>query len=81
MKRHVKNPFLERRPPREDEARDRRDGPGGNDRNDRNDQNAPTTTVDTRPVDGFGSVADNPDGGSAGQTLPRLAEENFEDGI
>jgi len=78
MKRHVKNPFLERRPPREEEDRDRRDGPG---RNDRNDQNDPVTAVDARPVDGFGTVTENPEWGSAGQTLLRLAEENFEDGI
>lgn len=34
-----------------------------------------------RPVDGYGTNPDNPEWGASGQTLLRLAEENFEDGI
>jgi len=37
--------------------------------------------LSVRPIDGTGSIPDNPDYGAVGQTLLRLADANFEDGI
>ncbi|USG61910.1 hypothetical protein NBZ79_02845 [Sneathiella marina] len=47
----------------------------------RQENNNPDSEIASRPVDGFGSNLENPDWGAAGQTLLRLAPENFEDGI
>ncbi|MEH6546124.1 MAG: peroxidase family protein [Sneathiella sp.] len=55
---------------------DREDGPPR--RSDRDDLDTEGTT---RPIDGAASNIDNPEWGAAGQTLLRLAPENFEDGI
>jgi len=63
---------------REDPTGDGRDR--DEDRN-RSNNNDPDNEGTTRPVDGTASNIENPEWGAAGQTLLRLAPENFEDGI
>jgi len=56
---------------------------GGNQTFDRHQKPVGGNTDNTnfRPIDGTGSNPDNPDFGAAGQTLLRLADANYEDGI
>ncbi|MBL4906161.1 MAG: hypothetical protein JKX94_01810 [Sneathiella sp.] len=50
-------------------------------RHDRHDPEETLFDFMPRPIDGLGSNEENPGWGAAGQTLLRLAPENFEDGI
>ena len=56
---------------------------GGNQTVDRHHNSVGGNTDNTnfRPIDGAGSNPDNPDFGAAGQTLLRLTDANYEDGI
>ncbi|MDF2368765.1 peroxidase family protein [Sneathiella sp.] len=90
----VRNPFLDprpnsrdrdNRPPRDEDRRrdpanddDRRDNEPRDPRPPREDD---LLEIPARPVDGAGSNTENPEWGAAGQTLLRLGEANFADGI
>ncbi len=91
----VRNPFLDRRPnsrdrddrpPRdEDRQRDPANDDDSRGENNPRDPRPPRDNdpldIPARPVDGTGTVEENPDWGAAGQTLLRLGEANFADGI
>ncbi len=77
----MKNPRrsnFEQDKPRDAEGDRKRDAQRREDRQ-RDDQDPIDSAV--RPIDGYGTNADNADWGASGQTLLRLADENFEDGI
>ena len=90
----VRNPFLDRRPNSRDRDdrpprnEDRQRDPANDDTRGENNPRDPRPPRDNdpldipaRPVDGTGTVEENPDWGAAGQTLLRLGEANFADGI
>ncbi|MCR9214546.1 MAG: peroxidase [Proteobacteria bacterium] len=77
----MKNPRrsnFEQDKPRDTAGDRKRDAQRREDRN-KDDQDLSESAV--RPIDGYGTNSENPDWGASGQTLLRLAEENFEDGI
>lgn len=80
MRRNPEDDFRNQLPGRrtEDTNRDGQDRDEGHNRSNNND---PDNEGTTRPVDGTASNIENPEWGAAGQTLLRLASENFEDGI
>lgn len=58
-----------------------RDGPNAGSGSDGRRDGEEVTLLDPRPIDGTGSNAEQPDWGAAGQTLLRLGEARYADGI
>ena len=66
---------------RDDEPRGSRNRDRDRDRDDRQPREDDLLDIPVRPVDGTGTIEGNPDWGAAGQTLLRLGEANYADGI
>lgn len=66
---------------RENDPREPREQRGSRNRDDRPPRDEDLLETPVRPVDGTGTVEENPDWGAAGQTLLRLGEANYADGI
>ncbi|WP_339716434.1 peroxidase family protein, partial [uncultured Sneathiella sp.] len=66
---------------RDDEPRGSRNRDRDRDRDDRQPREDDLLDIPARPVDGTGTIEGNPDWGAAGQTLLRLGEANYADGI